>query len=101
MMSAAGQKQLEAPETRSLVQIKADKEREEKLAAKGKRKAGAADAGEGDGEGSRKKAATGSASDKTQLNGVTEADLEEYRKHRELRFDDPLAQVNKDELLPL
>lgn len=94
----SGQKQIEAPETRTLVQIKADREREEKLAAKGKRKAGG---NEGDGdEGSRKKAAT-TVSSKTHLNGVTEADLEEYRKHKELHFDDPLAQVNKDELLPL
>lgn len=101
------QKQTGAQETRTLMQINADKEKEDKLAAKGKRKADAAAGGDDGGEALKKKKAAGAASaaaggDKVLAgNGVTEADVEEYRRNREMRFDDPLAQVKTDELLPL
>ncbi|KAK4054228.1 mRNA splicing protein [Microbotryomycetes sp. JL201] len=76
----------QARDTRSLMQIKADSERE----SKNKRKADDTDE-------ARKKA----KDDKDAVNGVTEAEMDAYRKQREDRFEDPLANLKGDDLLPL
>ncbi|GAA5857776.1 hypothetical protein JCM8547_005978 [Rhodosporidiobolus lusitaniae] len=75
-------------EGKSLVQLKKEREEEEKR----KRKAGEEEGGEG------KKRKTEQKGD---AQGVTEEEMERYRRDREQRFDDPMANLGKDELLPL
>jgi len=81
---------------KSLMQLKAEAAEE----AKGKRKAEEALNGKG------KRAATESeveSGGKVTLDrGVTEAEMEQYRRERrDLDFDDPLAKMGKEELLPM
>ncbi|KAM0748511.1 hypothetical protein T439DRAFT_327772 [Meredithblackwellia eburnea MCA 4105] len=71
---------------KTLVEMKEEREREEKA----RRKEG----GGGGGEKEEKKAEKG-------FGGVSEEEMERYRKDRENRFDDPMAQLGKEELLPL
>ncbi|KAK4054651.1 mRNA splicing protein [Microbotryomycetes sp. JL221] len=78
---------------RTLMQIKADKDKELAAAAKNKRKAN-------DDDESRKKAKD-DASKSEMTTGVTEAEMEAYRRSKEDRFEDPMAQLGKEELLPL
>ncbi|GAA5934715.1 mRNA splicing protein SLU7 [Sporobolomyces koalae] len=77
---------------KSLMQIKAEKDEEERR----KRKVAGIDEGE-DAERKRRK----KEEDEKDAMGVSEKEMESYRKNREHRFDDPLLQMSKDELLPL
>ena len=81
---------------KSLMQLKAEAAEE----ARGKRKAEEALGGKG------KKAATEaeveSGGKAVMDRGVTEEEMEKYRRERrDLDFDDPLARMGKDELLPM
>ncbi|GAA5837824.1 hypothetical protein JCM11251_004670 [Rhodosporidiobolus azoricus] len=86
-------------EGKSLVQLKKEREEEERRKRKageegGKEEGGAEKRrkGEKEGEGERAKDSM----------GVTEAEMEAYRRNREQRFDDPMAQMGgTDEVLPL
>ncbi|ORY89839.1 Pre-mRNA splicing Prp18-interacting factor-domain-containing protein [Leucosporidium creatinivorum] len=104
-------------DNRSLLQIKMDKEAEEKRVEKEKRKRKAEGGADEDEEASRKKKDDKEDRDKGFGVAVTDAEMgtsltsipflssspraEEYHKTRDQRFDDPMAQVGKDELLPL
>ncbi|GAA5893442.1 hypothetical protein JCM6882_008035 [Rhodosporidiobolus microsporus] len=81
-------------EGKSLVQLKREREDEERR----KRKAGE---GEEGGDGKRRKGEKGDEGAKDAM-GVSEAEMEAYRRGREQRFDDPMAQMGTgDEVLPL
>ncbi|GAA6062686.1 hypothetical protein JCM10212_002509 [Sporobolomyces blumeae] len=77
---------------KSLVQLKQERDEEERK----KRKADGIDEAKDLESKKRKKEA-----EEKDAMGVTEAEMEQYRKTREHRFDDPLLQMGKDELLPM
>ncbi|GAA5952847.1 hypothetical protein JCM3765_002983 [Sporobolomyces pararoseus] len=77
---------------KSLMQIKAEKDEEERK----KRKADGVDESKDAERKKRKK-----EEEEKDAMGVTEKEMEDYRKNREHRFDDPLLQMGKDDLLPL
>ncbi|GAA5966918.1 hypothetical protein JCM21900_004318 [Sporobolomyces salmonicolor] len=85
---------------KSLMQLKQERDEEERR----KRKAGELDEGdEGkDGKRSRKDQEKNQEErrDKDTM-GVTDEEMEAYRRNREQRFDDPMANLGQDELLPL
>ncbi|GAA6018561.1 hypothetical protein JCM10207_007218 [Rhodosporidiobolus poonsookiae] len=82
---------------KSLVQLKQEADDE----ARRKRKAGEQDGEEEGGGGGKRKKGDGKDG-KTDAMGVSEAEMEAYRRGREQRFDDPMAQMGgADELLPL
>ncbi|KAG0665147.1 mRNA splicing protein [Rhodotorula mucilaginosa] len=85
--------------TKSLMQLKQEKDDEERK----KRKAGEDAAGGGGAKKSRtegKNDGAAAAAEKD-FTGVTEKEMEEYRRSREQRFDDPMANLGGDELLPM
>ncbi|GAA6054584.1 hypothetical protein JCM3770_000063 [Rhodotorula araucariae] len=90
---------------KSLMQLKRERDDD----ARRKRKAGD---GDGDGDeaerdGKKRKEAAAAAAGGTakgkegDFMGVTEEQMDAYRRSREQRFDDPMAQLQGDELLPL
>ncbi|GAA5851127.1 hypothetical protein JCM9279_000332 [Rhodotorula babjevae] len=84
---------------KSLVQLKRERDAED--AARRKRKA---DADDEAGDEKRRKQAEQDEKDKKKGDfvGVTEEEMDAYRRGREQRFDDPMAQLPQgDELLPL
>ncbi|KPV77869.1 uncharacterized protein RHOBADRAFT_51669 [Rhodotorula graminis WP1] len=84
---------------KSLVQLKRERDAED--AARRKRKA---DADDEAGDEKRRKQAEQDDKDKKKGDfvGVTEEEMDAYRRGREQRFDDPMAQLPQgDELLPL
>ncbi|GJN90992.1 hypothetical protein Rhopal_004006-T1 [Rhodotorula paludigena] len=78
---------------KSLMQLKQERDEDDRR----KRKAGEATDPDDKG-GSKKRKGEEDAKDYT---GVTEAEMETYRRNREQRFDDPMANLQQDELLPL
>ncbi|BGP00019.1 mRNA splicing protein [Rhodotorula toruloides] len=83
---------------KSLMQLKQERDDEERK----KRKAdSSASTGEERGKKARKEGEKEGEKGEKDFTGVTEAEMERYRRDREQRFDDPMAQLQGDELLPL
>ncbi|CEQ42294.1 SPOSA6832_04097 [Sporobolomyces salmonicolor] len=99
-LAASTSASADADAGKSLMQLKQERDEEERR----KRKAGELDEGdEGkDGKRSRKDREKNQEErrDKDTM-GVTDEEMEAYRRNREQRFDDPMATLGKDELLPL
>ncbi|GAA5987670.1 hypothetical protein JCM10908_007162 [Rhodotorula pacifica] len=81
--------------SKSLMQLKQEKDDEERK----KRKA-VADHEDKEG-GAKKSRKTEAGEAEKDFTGVTEKEMEEYRRSREQRFDDPMANLGGDELLPM